>query len=67
MSGSAKIDVQPFEIDVQPFEIDVPGACRSQIDGTISSVDSGMEGGAAVCRALAINYRLGGTHCVRFR
>ena len=33
MSGSAKIDVQPFEIDV-------PGACRSQIDGTISSVDA---------------------------
>ena len=40
MSGSAKIDVQPFEIDVQPFEIDVPGACRSQIEGTLSSVDA---------------------------
>ncbi|MFZ3013678.1 MAG: hypothetical protein WA045_08230 [Nitrospira sp.] len=33
MSGSAQIDVQPFEIDV-------PGACRSQIDGTLSSVDA---------------------------
>ena len=33
MSGSAKIDVEAFEIDV-------PGVCRSQVDGTISSVDA---------------------------
>jgi hypothetical protein len=33
LSGSAKIDVEAFEIDV-------PGVCRSQVDGKISSVDA---------------------------
>jgi hypothetical protein len=33
MSGSAKIDVEAFEIDV-------PGVCKSQVDGKISSVDA---------------------------
>jgi hypothetical protein len=44
LSGSAKIDVQPFEIDV-------PGACKSQIDGTISSVDA--ENSSSTCGGLS--------------
>jgi len=32
LSGSAKVDGQPFEINV-------PGTCRPQIDGEISSVN----------------------------